>query len=582
VNPAPSELSLFVGRFHPLLVHLPIGILVLLAALEALALIPRFKQANASRAWALAMAVPAAIASAGAGWLLAASGDYDPQLLAWHRWLGIATAALVTLAGLALATRHPRTYRGFLFAGLAATSLAGHLGGSLTHGRDYLTRYAPAPLRRLLGRLAGEPAQATGTSGNLGRAEGGGSDGLQTQGAFSGVIQPILAQYCAACHGPEKAKAGLRLDTFAALTKGAAHGPVILPGNAMNSVLIRLMTLPMDDDAHMPPSGKPQPTADDIALLRWWIDVGAPANRSVADLKPPPAILNLLKARAGANASSQTATNATPAPRVAEASPKPPDEIRPVAQPLGDELGIVLSALAPDEPWWQANASLAGTNFTDAALDRLAPVLPNLRWLDLAGTAVTDNGLARLANAPHLTRLHLERTGVTDAGLASLTGLGELEYLNLYATRVTDAGLDHLRLLPNLRRLYLWQTPVTPDAARAFAATRTDTNQIQRWQDQILQLQAQIRRARVIVELGTNLPSSPATNPPTATATNAPASASPRTAPATATPEPDPGPGSLSKGTFGHQDRVGRSLRVGNPGRHSGVCGHTAARAKTV
>ena len=87
--------------------------------------------------------------------------------------------------------------------------------------------------------------------------------------------------------------------------------------------------------------------------------------------------------------------------------------------------------MAEDKPWLQCNASISGTNFGDAELARLEAVVQNLRWLDLAGTKVSDAGLKALAAMPNLTRLHLDRTSITDAGLARLGALPELQYLNL-------------------------------------------------------------------------------------------------------------------------------------------------------
>ncbi len=86
--------------------------------------------------------------------------------------------------------------------------------------------------------------------------------------------------------------------------------------------------------------------------------------------------------------------------------------------------------------------------------------ISNIKWLNLANTAVTDAGLEGLAEMK-LTKLHLEKTGIGDAGMVHLKDQKELEYLNLYATKVTDAGLEHLAGLKKLRKLYVWQSGVT-------------------------------------------------------------------------------------------------------------------------
>jgi len=252
----------------------------------------------------------------------------------------------------------------------------------------------------------------------------------------------------------------------------------------------------------MPPEGKAQPSEADIALLEWWIDAGAPETNKVADLKPSPAIARILAARFGAGAA--VAAKTTPA--------QPLAEVMPLASKLSEDFGVAITALSPNEPWLQCNAAVAGKNFGDEELAKLAQIGPNLRWLDLAGTKVSDSGLTQLKATPNLTRLHLERTGVTDAGLTNLTQLASLEYLDLYGTEVTDAGLDRLQSLAKLKQIYLWQTKVTPAAVTAFLDARTDKDQLQRWQDQIEPLKANIREAHIAVELGTPLASTPATN----------------------------------------------------------------------
>ena len=126
-----------------------------------------------------------------------------------------------------------------------------------------------------------------------------------------------------------------------------------------------------------------------------------------------------------------------------------------------NQAGAVALPVAANTNVVSVNFSMAGAKANDALLDGLKPLAAQVVWLNLAGTAITDAGLASLGGLKNLQRLHLERTAVTDAGLAQLKGLAELRYLNLYGTKVTDAGLASLKGLSKLQSLYLWQTAVT-------------------------------------------------------------------------------------------------------------------------
>jgi len=278
----PNDWVLFVGRFHPLLVHLPIGVLAVIGALELLARWQRFKNATQNNGLMLGFAAPGAVVAALCGWLLSQSGDYDPQLLRWHKWAGftLAAACLVTL----LMNRSGReaAYRVCLVGTLTLLVLASHFGGSLTHGRDFLTRYAPGPFRRLSGETARRGASQSIPADPMRRR------------VFADVIQPILRQRCWSCHSAEKQKANLRLDSFENMLKGGKNGPVLIAGKANESPMLQRLSLPLNDDDHMPPSGKPQPTGAEINLLQWWINAGAPTNGLVGDLAGDAELLRLL------------------------------------------------------------------------------------------------------------------------------------------------------------------------------------------------------------------------------------------------------------------------------------------------
>ncbi len=133
------------ARFHPLLVHFPIALVILAAAAEAGAVL------TGNGRWrALAMAnvcagAPLAVVSAAAGWQLASTLGLDStSILAWHRWLGAAGAGVTVVAAIAtIAARRgsPRglwTYRIALLCAALLIAAAGHLGGSMVWGADFL------------------------------------------------------------------------------------------------------------------------------------------------------------------------------------------------------------------------------------------------------------------------------------------------------------------------------------------------------------------------------------------------------------------------------------------------------------
>lgn len=282
-----KDLALFLGHLHPVLVHLPIGSLVLLGVLELLTTFQRFKDAAQSKRVILGFATAGSVAAATCGWLLSQSGGYDTELLYWHRLAGLGVAGACTVTLLLCRPNRQRAFRVALLATLTFLVLAGHFGGEMTHGRGFLTRYAPAPLRRFLGEqvLPKQPRLVP-------------ADPAERR-PFAEVIQPILQARCSSCHGPEKQKGAFRVDSRGALVRGGQNGPAIVPGKANESRIIQRLLLPPDHDDHMPPEGKPQPTPAEIGLLQWWINAGAPDNGTIGDLKPTVEVLRMLETVSG-------------------------------------------------------------------------------------------------------------------------------------------------------------------------------------------------------------------------------------------------------------------------------------------
>ena len=138
---------LLIGRLHPLVLHFPIGLVLAAATAELLSIL------TGRESWrAVGIAnVRAGAAMAGltavAGWALMSAPFIEPsRLLEWHRWLGVggATAAIVAavLSARLRVRSRPRllAYRATLLGAAALIASAGHLGGTLVWGADFLRR----------------------------------------------------------------------------------------------------------------------------------------------------------------------------------------------------------------------------------------------------------------------------------------------------------------------------------------------------------------------------------------------------------------------------------------------------------
>ena len=129
----------FAGRLHPVLIHFPIALVLLAVTAETVFLAARDARWQFIASVSVQAGAISAAAAAGAGWLLAAAVAMDPTpYLVWHRWLGTAVAVLALAAALAVRARATTLYRVSLFTAGALLPIAGHLGGVLVWGADFL------------------------------------------------------------------------------------------------------------------------------------------------------------------------------------------------------------------------------------------------------------------------------------------------------------------------------------------------------------------------------------------------------------------------------------------------------------
>jgi uncharacterized membrane protein len=427
-----------IGRLHPLLVHLPIGILLLAILLEALSARDSYAGLKPAADLSLLLGVWSAVLSCCTGWLLSLTGDYDAGLVVVHQWLAI-SLTVISIGLYFMIKGRPLEWRGgvLMMVVLLLLVLTGHWGGSLTHGPGFLTAdLGSEPSQPILRPIAD----------------------VQSAVVYRSMVEPVFHDNCYGCHSASRVKGGLRLDEPVRILRGGKDGAVIVAGQAAASLLIKRVLLPVDDEHHMAPKEKGQLTPMEIRLLRWWIDNGASFDKTVGGLPQDTGMAAVLQAFhlgtagpvggvAAANVADSDLLVGPPAPQApAEAVQRLRGAgvlVLPIAQGSNYlEVDCVSDSLGPD------------------ALKAIPMLKEQLVSLKCSWVRAGDTLVSVAAACPRLVRLWLDHTAITGADLGELRTLANLKYLNLTGTGVGAGDVVKLKGLPKLAALYLYQTKV--------------------------------------------------------------------------------------------------------------------------
>jgi uncharacterized membrane protein len=425
----------FIGRFHPLTVHFPIALILIVPLLDWAGRKPRFLYLRSSIGFLLALAMLSTLVAVTLGWCLARSGGYSGRLVTQHMWGGLSVAAACWLCWM-LRGYLPRwdfLYIWVLLGTVGLVAWTGYRGGQLSQGENHLTEEMPEGLRTLIGL---SPVILP----------------RSNPAFFYGAhVEPIFVEHCYSCHGPEKQKGRLRLDSYELLIRGGKHGPVVKAGNAKGSELFHRVTLARSDDDAMPPQGKRPLAANEIKLLELWIAAGASSTLAANAIKDAPTTQEAVAAEVTFPEIDPAAVTQLRAPLAAE-----------VTQ-LKQRFPNLLDYESRGSANLVMDASALGARFGDEDLAAVRPLSEQIVIADLSSTAITDHSAPLLAGMKHARVLRLTNTKVTDATVRALGGLDRLESLDLYGTAVTPACLKVVEGLPKLRHLYAGATKIPAD-----------------------------------------------------------------------------------------------------------------------
>lgn len=411
------------GRAHPLVLHLPIGVLVLVALMWLFR--SKFGGQGVEDLFRFTLHVLSlsAVGTAVAGFILAAEGGYDEGPLFWHRLLGV-TASFMCWALLLLFVHYNR--REHLFATMLWTSLAvlaagGHFGGSLTHGAGYLL----APLS------GGEEAEAVITD---------------STSLYDASVRRILGAKCFGCHNEKKKKGDLVMTSERSFAKGGEGGSPWVAGDPVNSLLMKRIRLPEEDDDHMPPKGKAQLTAAEVQLLAMWIKDGPDFRTAWTRFDQSDSLFVLAKqyveARPGAGGRSYAFDYASA------------DVVGALNTPYR-----TVARIAESEPALRAEF-FSAQMFRPGEVQELERVSGQLVDLSLSRMPVSAEDLRSIGGLTQLERLNLNFTGIDGAAVPSLLRLHNLRSLSVVGTRLSATDLRRLAALPALKEVGFWDAPV--------------------------------------------------------------------------------------------------------------------------
>lgn len=438
-------MSEFIGRFHPVLVHLPIGILLIAAVFYVLSLREQYKALQQATTVALLLGMLSALGSSVSGYLLSISGDYENDAVNTHKWMGFAVAAFSIVCYFLHAKKNNsvKWVIGFMTILIFIT---GHTGGSITHGSDYLTKsLSPSTEKKEHKPIAN----------------------VQEAAVYADVVQPILEEKCYSCHNANKQKGKLRLDGPEWISKGGKQGEVVISGKADESELIKRLLLPKQHEDHMPPKEKPQLNEKEIALLHWWINSGLSFDKKVKDIAQTEKIKPLLL-----SLQSEVSNEAKAKPQIPEAAVEQADGA--AIKQLTDR-GVVVLPVAQNSNYLMVNF-VTVQDVKEDDLKLLAGIKKQLVWLKLGNQPVNDAMLTTIAQCKTLTRLDLSNTKITDKGLAVLQQLPNLQTLNVVGTAVTANGLLQLKANKQLQAIYIYQSSVDKNTIATLKAALPKVN----------------------------------------------------------------------------------------------------------
>lgn len=436
---------LLIGRFHPLVLHFPIVIIFLVLTLELLHKANLLPSNQKVIIFMLCFAALSSIFVVTAGYLLYASGDYSGELVMSHFKGGIFAGfgILITTALNLYSQYYNQKLVNLYFAALLLTNLvvgyASHLGGTITHGKDYLTEYFPEIFNQK--SIVTKPRKE--------------------MLMYEDLIVPFLTTKCMACHNEHKKKGDYLMTSYASMARGGkSEKEGFVKHDTENSEIYQRVILPDDHDDHMPPEGKKPLNEQEIQILKYWIESGASSDLMLVDIHQDSMISQIIESYLPESRRLNRKILENKAEK---------EKLKIELTKLAQKLNVSIAEDQTTEGiFFTLSMQFPPANFSGEQLKELQTYFPFFSKVSLVASDINDDDLFLISQMTNLKALYLQKTTINGRGLVYLNKLQSLETLNLSFTQTNDGNILKVLQSPSLKQVYLFGNQVSNQVIQAL------------------------------------------------------------------------------------------------------------------
>jgi len=451
-----TDWSLFFGRFHPLVVHLPIGIILFTALLSIIETYKKSSLLSTAINIALIAGFLSAVLAVVSGLSLSSEGGYNNNTLFWHKWIGISVTLLVFIVW--LIRRNKKADVTFfkmvlsswlLYLSIILISIGGHLGGNMTHGEGYLTKYMPSFLKSIFVSKAKPQHQKI-------------IPPLDSVVVYTDIIQPILNVKCISCHNPDKLKGELDLTNIEKIMKGGKSGNTIVAGDLEKSELFHRITLPQSSSKFMPADNQPILTPIEIGFIKRWIESGADYKKNITALQADDKTKYLIAAYLGIDADNNKEIKLPEVPPADSVAIRQLKEMKVIVRSITSKSNLLDISFVMVQKTSPSQMS--------SMIEKLSSIKQQLYRLDVSNCDLSPEEIKTISGFNRLNKLEIQKNNLNDESIEPLSALQQLTILNAGQNNLTDKSIAVFKKISSLKKINLWQTQVTEQGSKDLQA----------------------------------------------------------------------------------------------------------------